>query len=298
MPSASVNGVELHYCDVGSGFTVVFCHEYASDMRALEQQIRFFSRRYRCIAFNYRGYPPSSVPRERSAYSNDELVADLGGLIDHLGIEQAYLVGVATGGTVALNFAIARPRAVRALVVVGAGAGSSDRDNWLAGARALSEAIERDGVDALVANMEKAPQRQALRRKDPAAWDEFIAQIGDLSPLGLVHMMANALMTRKPLFELEGQLRELSIPVLVAVGDQDTPAFEACVYVSRTVPHGALAVLPACGHMIPLEEPALFNAVTSEFFAQIDNGRWGRWRAAPRLAPAVSTGASGGRGRR
>ena len=280
MSSASVNGVELHYRDVGSGFPVIFCHEYASDLRALEQQIRFFSRRYRCIAFNYRGYPPSSVPRERSAYGHDDLVADLGGFFDHLGIGQAYLVGVATGGTVALNFAIGRPQAVRALIVVGAGAGSSDRDSWLAGARALADAIERDGLDALVANMERAPQRQSLRRKDPAAWEEFIAQIGDLSPVGLAHMMANALMTRKPLFDLEAQLRALSMPILIALGDQDTPAFEACVFVSRTVPHGALAVLPGCGHMIPLEEPALFNTIAGEFLAQVDNGRWGTWRAA------------------
>lgn len=279
MPIASVNGVDLHYDDVGSGFPVIFCHEFSSDLRAWDQQVRWFSRRYRCIRYNYRGYPPSSVPPNVDDYSHEALVVDLRGLLAYLKIESTYLVGVATGGTVTLNLAIENPELVRALVVIGSGAGSVQRDAWLESAQQASEQIARDGMQALVARMERAPQRQALRIKDPICWLEFIRNLHDLSSVGCSHMMANALMRRKTFYALESQIKALPMPTLVVIGDQDTPAFEPCVYLSRMAPHGALVVFPFTGHMVPLEEPMLLNTVLGDFFSAADNGRWGNWRA-------------------
>lgn len=278
MPFAAVNGVELFYQDVGEGLPIVFCHEFASDMRAWHHQVRGFARNFRCITYNYRGYPPSTVPPEPSAYAHDELVADLHGLLAHLGISRAHVVGVATGGGVALNFAIRYPQLVRSLAVVGAGAGSVDREKWLAGARQLSAEIAQGGMQALVRNIERAPQRQALRLKDPVSWDEFIRDMGDMSPVGCSLMMAEALVGRKPLFDLEKEIAALPMPVLVAVGDQDLPGFETSIFVSRTAPHGALAVLPFSGHLLPVEEPALFNEILGDFLAAVTCGRWRGWR--------------------
>ena len=65
MPHLSTDdGVRLNYEEVGSGYPVVFVHEFAGDYRSYETQLRFFSRRYRCIAFTARGYPPSDVPED------------------------------------------------------------------------------------------------------------------------------------------------------------------------------------------------------------------------------------------
>jgi pimeloyl-ACP methyl ester carboxylesterase len=141
MPFVDANGIRLHYEAVGSGPPVVFCHEYASDARAWEAQLRFFGSRYRAIAYNGRGYPPSTVPQDDSDWLHHHLINDLAGLLDALDIERAHIVGQATGGNVALNFAIAHPDRVNGLVVIGAGAGTSDRERWLAGARALADDI-------------------------------------------------------------------------------------------------------------------------------------------------------------
>ena len=54
--------MDLHYEEAGQGTPLVFVHEFAGDCRSWEAQLRFFARRYRCIAYNARGYPPSSVP--------------------------------------------------------------------------------------------------------------------------------------------------------------------------------------------------------------------------------------------
>ena len=68
MPTLTTDdGVKLHYEEAGTGTPVVFVHEFAGDLRSWEPQLRYFSRRYRCIAYNARGYPPSDVPRGRRA---------------------------------------------------------------------------------------------------------------------------------------------------------------------------------------------------------------------------------------
>src|SRR3982074_2234532 len=69
MPYADANGVRLYYEEAGKGTPIVFVHEFAGDLRSWEPQMRHFSRRYRCIAFNARGYPPSDVPKAKTAYS-------------------------------------------------------------------------------------------------------------------------------------------------------------------------------------------------------------------------------------
>jgi hypothetical protein len=77
MPKAPVGGIELYYEEVGSGESLVFCHEFAGDLRSWEPQVRHFSRRYRVITYNARGYPPSDVPTEVSAYSQRQAVVHL-----------------------------------------------------------------------------------------------------------------------------------------------------------------------------------------------------------------------------
>src|SRR5690606_24536439 len=100
MATARINGVDLFYEITGEGFPVIWCHEFAGDSQSWEPQVRHFSRLYRNITFNYRGYPPSSVPAEPSAYSEPHILDDLLGLVDHLGISQAHLVGLSMGGSI------------------------------------------------------------------------------------------------------------------------------------------------------------------------------------------------------
>jgi len=77
MPLARVNGVEIYYEVTGEGFPLVFSHEFAGDYRSWEPQVRFFSRRYRVLTYNDRGYPPSDVPTDLEAYSQEISVEDL-----------------------------------------------------------------------------------------------------------------------------------------------------------------------------------------------------------------------------
>src|SRR5260221_3003671 len=127
MPKVKVSDVELYYEETGSGFPVIFCHEFAGDYRSWEQQVRHFARRYRVITYNYRGYAPSDIPADPAAYSQEILISDMRELMKKLSIEQAHIIGIATGGNVALNFAIAHPDVTKSAIVTGAGAGPCTR---------------------------------------------------------------------------------------------------------------------------------------------------------------------------
>src|SRR5438034_10863200 len=88
------DGVRLYHEETGAGTAVVFVHEFAGDHRSWEPQLRHFSRRYRCIAYNARGYPPSDVPQEPERYSQARARDDIRCVLDALGIQRAHVVGL------------------------------------------------------------------------------------------------------------------------------------------------------------------------------------------------------------
>ena len=91
---ARVNGINLHYEEVGQGTPLIFVHEFAGEAESWRPQVNFFSRRYRTIAYNARGYPPSDVPEDPAAYSQMQAVDDIRGLMDALGIARAHVCGL------------------------------------------------------------------------------------------------------------------------------------------------------------------------------------------------------------
>lgn len=277
MPTIAVNDVDIYYEVTGQGAPLVLLHEFATDMRAWESQVRFFSRFYQVIHFNNRGYPPSTVPTDTEAYLHDRLIEDIDGVLGGLGIKQAHLIGIATGGNLALNFALRRPEKVLGLVVVGAGAGTSNRQAWLQAATDLANGIASEGIQAVVDSISTAPQRVALKHKDPLTWAMFLELMSQLDPVGAEHVMRTTLTSRAPITDLEKALRDCQLPILVMLGDQDTPADEACRFIANQAPYAGLAVLPNCGHTLNLEEPAMFNQLVANFLAAVNTGRWGNW---------------------
>src|SRR3954468_3262394 len=90
---SAADGVRLYYEEAGSGTPIVFVHEFSGDLRSWEPQMQHFSRRYRCIAFNARGYPPSDVPARVSSYSYRIAVDDVGTVMRHLKVPKAHIMG-------------------------------------------------------------------------------------------------------------------------------------------------------------------------------------------------------------
>src|SRR5438093_9522041 len=141
MARARVNGVELHYEEVGEGPALVFSHEFGGGYRSWEPQVGYFARWYRCLTYNHRGFPPSAVPAAAEAYSQELLVEDLRALLGQLGIESAHLVGLSLGGNVVLNLALRHPELCRSIVVAGTGSGTVDRERSARGMDSNAETL-------------------------------------------------------------------------------------------------------------------------------------------------------------
>src|SRR5947208_12639708 len=142
------DGVRLYYEETGSGTPIVFVHEFADDVRGFGPQIRYFSRRYRCIAYNARGYPPSDVPQDPERYSQDRARDDIRAVLDGLGIAKAHVVGLSMGGFATLHFGLQYPARAVSLVVAGCGYGAEPgkREQFQAEVEQTAQRIASEGM--------------------------------------------------------------------------------------------------------------------------------------------------------
>ncbi len=273
MPSATLNGAEIAYWEVGEGFPLIWCHEFAGSMESWAPQVHFFARRYRVITYNARGYPPSAVPSDPAAYSQDIAVEDLYALLRHLGIEQAYIGGLSMGGSTTLHFGIRHPEMARALIVAAAGSGSTNPDEFRETSNGLAANLETNGAAAFEA-YGTGPSRVQLRRKDPAGFREFFDLLSQHSTTGSALTMRGVQADRPPIFAWQEQLKTLQVPTLVLVGDEDEPCIEPSLFMKRQIPHCGLSFFPQSGHAINLEEPAMFNSLCDDFLHAVEVGKW------------------------
>ena len=277
MPYAKTpDGVQLHYEESGEGQTIVFVHEFAGDHRSWEAQMRYFSRRYHCVAYSARGYTPSDIPSEGSMYSQDHARKDLLAILDHLNVEKGHIVGLSMGGFATLHFGIHHPERAHSLVVAGCGYGAEPdrRTQFREETEKAAEMIESSTGDAFAKQYAEGPTRVQFQNKDPRGWADFRDQLAEHSLEGAALTMRGVQRERPSLFDLEADLRQITVPMLVLTGDEDEPCLIPNIYLKRTVPSAALQILPNTGHTINIEEPAAFNAAVSDFLAQVEAGRW------------------------
>jgi pimeloyl-ACP methyl ester carboxylesterase len=270
------DGVKLHYEECGSGTPIVFVHEFAGDCRTWEPQQRHFSRRYRCIAYNARGYPPSDVPVDVERYSQQRARDDILAVLDALGIERAHVVGNSMGGFATLHFGMAySPRAL-SLVVAGCGYGAhpSQYAQFQAQSRELAKSMLDKGMAHVAATYGHGPSRLQLKEKDPRGFAEFVRQFSEHSAQGSANTMLGYQARRPSLYDLTADMARITAPTLIVAGDEDDAVLEPSLLMKRTIPAAGLVVLPKSGHMTNLEDPALFNRLLEDFFHQVEAGRW------------------------
>ncbi len=275
MPKASVDGVNLYYEEVGEGVPLVFVHEFAGDHASWAPQVRFFARRYRTIAFDARGYPPSDVPDDPAAYSQQRAVEDIRGLLDHLGVGKAHVCGLSMGGYATLHFGLTHPDRALSLVVAGCGYGTGrDREAFRRDTAVVVRKFEEEGMAAVAKFYSQGPARVQFRDKDPMGWQEFHDRLAAGSARGHALTLRGVQMTRPSVFDLADGLAALRVPTLVVIGDEDEPCLEPALFMKRKIPSAGLAVIPKSGHTINLEEPDAFNRMVLDFLTAVDAGRW------------------------
>ncbi len=294
MAIARIDDIDLYYEQAGEGTPLVFLHEFAGDCRSWEAQVRYFARRYAVVTYNARGYPPSQVPDDPAAYSQDRAVEDLRGLMDHLALAQAHIVGFSMGGSAALVFGLRYPERARSVTIAGTGSGSSpsgDKSQFHRDVAYVAERFEKDGMESVSQFYTSGPNRVQFKDKDPRGWREFNEQFKQSSATGHANTMRGVQGRRPSVYELESDLKSMAVPLLIMVGDEDEPCLEPGLYLKRTVPSAALTVFPKTGHNINQEEPDQFNRALLDFITQVDGGRWRPRNPASRSSSALLSAA-------
>ncbi len=276
MPEVKTNGISLYYEASGEGAPIVFVHEFAGDYRSWEDQTRYFNRRYKVVTFNARGFPPSEVPQNASQYSQDIAVDDLAGLIRGLKLAPAHVVGLSMGGYATLHLGLRHPELTRSIVVAGCGYGSEldKRAQFQKDANLVADRFLNEGITDFGPIYTAGPTRMQLKRKDMIGYQRFIDHFMSHSALGCANTMRGVQSARPSVYALEEQMKHCVVPTLILTGDEDYPCLEPALFMKRHIQAAALITFPNAGHLINLEEPAMFNRVVLEFITDVDTGRW------------------------
>ena len=212
---------------------------------------------HRVVRYDLRGFGRSTIANEPYTHAHD-----LAALLDHLGIARATLIGLSLGGGAAINFALLRPDAVAALVLV---------DSTLGGYRWSKEFADESSAVRTVAKLRGLDAaREAwlhLKMFAPAMRSSRTAarlrqMVRDFSGWHWLHADPGTSIS-PPAIE---RLAEIRARTLVVIGELDMPDFHtiADTLVAK-MPDARKVVIPGAGHLPNLEKPAEFNAALAAF---------------------------------
>jgi pimeloyl-ACP methyl ester carboxylesterase len=266
MATVQLNDVNIYYESHGSGFPLVLVYGLGGKTGMWAGQIDAFAPPYRFIVWDPRGHGKSESPPHWKQYGLQIAAEDLHGLLNHLGIEQAYVGGLSMGGGIAACFAVAHPERVRALLIM-----DSNSASGLPMAAAMRtmrhktiELAETCGMEAVADYMlETNPNLRIQADASPAARQRLRRMFLDLHPTGYANTVRAML---EETFPTE-QLATLTMPTLVLVGEED-PALEAARLTHRMIPGSQFVIVPKAGHTSNLDCPEAFNASVLAFLRQ------------------------------
>jgi pimeloyl-ACP methyl ester carboxylesterase len=291
MPYATTaDGVRLYFEETGSGHPVILVHEFAGDLRSWEQQMRYFGKRDRAIAFNARGFPPSEVPEHVSSYSQAHAADDILAVLNHIGERQAHIVGLSMGGFATLHFGLRHPERALSLCIGGCGYGAEldKRETFRAEADVIAGMIRSEGMPAFAERYAYGPTRVQYENKDPRGHAEFKKMLAEHSATGSANTQQGVQKERPSLYTLVEEMQRLTVPTLVITGDEDWPCLMPGFLMKQSIPSSALVVMPNAGHAINIEEPEEYNRLVGDFLSQVESGRWPN--RDPRAVSASITG--------
>jgi 3-oxoadipate enol-lactonase len=278
MPHAVTrDNVRLYFEEAGSGTPIIFLHEFAADHTNWEPQMRYFSRGHRCIAYSARGYAPSDVPPSPEVYSFRHFYNDAIAVLDHLEIEKAHFVGLSMGSYSSLQVSLHAPKHMLSMTLAGVGSGSSleNLDAWRQQCRDNADQFEKLGSAEVAKVTREAPSRIPFLVKDPRGHADFYAALGRHDSKGSANTMRGFQGGRPSIYTLTETIRKATTPALIICGDEDDPCIEPSLFLKKHLPAAGLTFFPKSGHVLNLEEPALFNETVERFIALVEAGRWG-----------------------
>jgi pimeloyl-ACP methyl ester carboxylesterase len=249
MPTTFINDINVYYEDHGSGFPILLSHGYSANGRMWAPQVEALCPRYRLISWDMRGHGQTDSPERLDQYSEELTVADMHGLLEHLGISKAVVGGLSMGGYMSLAFYLRHPEMVRALVLSDTGPGyrkDEARETWNKMAEARARDFEERGLEALAGGAEVRASALSHRSARGLA----------LSARGMLAQCDSKVIDSLP---------DIRVPTLIVVGENDQPFLAATDYMAAKIPGARKVVIEGAGHAANIEQADAFNAALLEF---------------------------------
>jgi len=269
MPSVDLNGARIYYEEHGKGLPVVLAHGLGGNHLSWWQQVPEFSRHYRCITFDHRGW---GLSIDSDGAGPASFIGDLRALLDHLDIESTFLVGQSMGGLSCLAIALEEPTRVRGLVMSNTFAGMR-REVWLASDDAVRESVRAVWDRRRADGIKRALSREfSSRHKDRAFLYKQIRILNEEGPNKLEdddRVMRFRALERVPESSASGEaLAAMKTRVLFVGGEHDEVMPVSLMHIAAgMIPGARMVVAPGAGHSVYFEQPEVFNHVVLEFFA-------------------------------
>ncbi|MDD9874397.1 MAG: alpha/beta hydrolase [Gammaproteobacteria bacterium] len=249
--------VSLHYRREGGGAPVTLLHGVGSSLEVWDGVVRATGENCAVLRVDLRGHGRSGKPP--GPYKLDDFVRDLAGLYEHLGIEQASLVGFSLGGVIAQAFALAHPEKVNRLVLISAVAGRTPAE--AARVRERARMIREVGARQHAKNSAGRWFTDGFQKSHPEIiarhFRRFIANDPE------AYSAAYQVLAES---DLSGRLTEISQPTLIITGEHDigsTPRMAELMH--QKIARSELHILPGLKHALLLEAPAQIAGLIRQF---------------------------------
>ncbi|MGF1562846.1 MAG: alpha/beta fold hydrolase [Geminicoccaceae bacterium] len=254
-----VSGYELNLVVDGSPKAppLLLLHALATNGHMFDDAIAELARHFRCIRVDLRGHGLSEAPPRPYAFK--AYVADLLGVLDHLGIARTHVLGVSLGGMIAQHLGLIAPERIERLVLV-----STTSRTPLEARPVWQERMDTVSAHGVASQIEPTLARwftDGYAKTAPNVFAQIGEMIGKTSQTGYLGA-CDAIME----LDVTGQLKGLRGPTLVMVGEQDqgTPV-SAAQAIQAAVPDARLVVVPDASHMLPIEQREAFLNHTLAF---------------------------------
>ncbi len=281
MPMTRVDSIELYYEEHGSGEPLLLIMGLAADSTAWMFQLPDFSKHYRTIVFDNRGVGRSSKPP--GPYSIHQMADDAAGLLEHLKIDRAHVVGVSMGGMIAQELALRHPRRVRSLVL-GCTYPEPDADIERQREFSLSQfggslgaggemRIDVNAIDPLSFFQHLLPtvfNPEYIEHELPKLMEVFSGALQYGFSLEAIVGQVAAVMSHRA----TDRLHQIQVPTLVITGDADRliPPANSDI-LARNIPGAKLVKVPGGSHGFNFETPEIFNREVLTFLAEASGSR-------------------------
>jgi pimeloyl-ACP methyl ester carboxylesterase len=264
---ADIDGARIYYEVAGEGHPLLLLHAGVADSRMWDDQWQTFAQRYRTIRYDMPGFGQSRFPDGPYTAHNDPA-----GLLRRLGITQAHIVGVSWGGRTALDFTLAYPEMVSALVLVCPSVSGEEPSDEVRRFGAEEDALVERGdlaaADELNVRMWVDGPRRAPQQVDRSVRD----RVREMQHLAFTIPTPEGLAP----IDLEppamARLAEVRAPTLIAVGDLDIDHKLAIAdRLATEIPGARKIVFRGAAHMLTMEQPGQFNRAVLDFLGQYNS---------------------------